>query len=251
MLAKITKIFIIFIFVSFPVFSDTDISKVFNAQLSDKEQAALKNGEILIRNIGNTSKMCLISEDLYAKKAIEKINSIKPNYCVEVIQFIPYKGNENLSKRMKLILQDVSSYKGIPYYSEHNEIWVDLYSNVTINSSKVVTENNEETEIINATLFMEPFGDIPSEIAILSKLNALYYENSNTDVIKYENITCIKKYNMKSVIIVIKTGENWVLYGIGGVNAPRVPFLTKRIELSFINRIKTFCNFVFKKISEV
>ena len=52
---------------------------------------------------------------------------------------------------------------------------------------------------------------------------------------------------MKICILLIRDGDNWILYGIGGVNAPRVPFFTERIQTSFINRINTFCSFIFKK----
>jgi hypothetical protein len=53
---------------------------------------------------------------------------------------------------------------------------------------------------------------------------------------------------MKSVILLFRHEDNWILYGVGGVKALKVSFLEKRIETSFINRIKTFCNFVFTKI---
>ena len=51
-------------------------------------------------------------------------------------------------------------------------------------------------------------------------------------------------------ILLFKDEDNWILYGIGGVNAPKIPFFSERIEVSFINRIKTFCNFIFTKLNE-
>ena len=95
---------------------------------------------------------------------------------------------------------------------------------------------------------MEPFGTIYSPIEIEQTEDYLFYQSTNTNDLKVEGITCVRKYNMKSVIILIKDGENWILYGVGGVKAPRIPFLTQRIEVSFINRIKTFCNYIFTKI---
>ena len=53
---------------------------------------------------------------------------------------------------------------------------------------------------------------------------------------------------MKSLILLFKDGDNWVLYGIGAVKAPKLAMFEKRIERSFINKTKTFCSYVFSKI---
>ena len=53
---------------------------------------------------------------------------------------------------------------------------------------------------------------------------------------------------MKSIIAIVKEGNSWILYGIGAVNAPDLFFLRDRIETSFMNRIKTFCSYFFKKL---
>ena len=66
--------------------------------------------------------------------------------------------------------------------------------------------------------------------------------------LKHKGINCVKKENMKSLILVFKDGNNWILYGIGGVKAPKIPLFEKRIETSFMNKIKTFCQFVYSKL---
>ena len=53
---------------------------------------------------------------------------------------------------------------------------------------------------------------------------------------------------MVSCITVFRDGDNWILYGIGGVDALKLWFIEDRVETSFINRIKTFCNFIFTKL---
>ena len=53
---------------------------------------------------------------------------------------------------------------------------------------------------------------------------------------------------MKSAITVFRDGDNWVLYAIGGVDTYKIFFLEDRVETSFINRIKSFCSFIFTKI---
>ena len=79
---------------------------------------------------------------------------------------------------------------------------------------------------------------------------ALYDSSVLTlDKLRYDDaIDCVWPQKMKISILLFQYEDNWVLYGIGGVNAPRIPFFTQRIQTSFINRIKTFCSFIFQKL---
>ena len=61
-------------------------------------------------------------------------------------------------------------------------------------------------------------------------------------------MTVVRPEKMQSFVYAFVYNDFIVLYGIGGVNAPSVFFLRERIETSFINRIKTFCKFIFEKI---
>ena len=70
----------------------------------------------------------------------------------------------------------------------------------------------------------------------------------NLNNLDYKVLKCISKETITSVIIIYKDGDNWICYGIGGVEAPKIFLLKNRIEVSFLNRIKTFCNFVFEQL---
>lgn len=233
-----------FFFIIFAFISGFSYCDVFNKKLSDKELESLKNGEVLIRNIGSASKICIDSDNEFAEKSVSIIKKLHPSYLMEVIQIRKCEKNENLIENLSSILLDIPSYKGIPYYSEHNKIWVDLYSEANVLSH----EKNGETEKMVADLFMIPFDNIKTSIILTQTKDSLFYISENTEKIYYDNIPCINIGNLKSIITVFKYGDYYILYGIGGVAAPKVPFLTKRIELSFMNRIKTFCNFVYNKI---
>ena len=79
--------------------------------------------------------------------------------------------------------------------------------------------------------------------------NFYFYELKNMEnLIYHEKFTAVKSKKMVSCITVFRDGDNWVLYAIGGVDVPKLWFLKDRIETSFMNRIKTFCNFIFSKI---
>ncbi len=217
---------------------------IFNDKLTNDEKLQLESGEILIRNIGKAKNMCLSSATEGTERVVETIEDLKPAYLAEVIQIRPYKGNENLLNELKPLLLDIEGYVGIPYYSERNDAYYDLYS-----SAEILLENISENEgSVNANLNMSPFGNINVDIAFEKDTSELFYSMTNTSKVKYEGFNIVREENMQSLVYVFRHGDDLILYGIGGVDAMSIFFLRDRIETSFINRIKTFCQFIFEKI---
>lgn len=217
----------------------------FNEKLTSTEQAKLQKGEVLIKNIDTQPKMCLDPEtDAVCAKIVQDVKDYSPRYLAEIIQIKPYKGNEDLPKKMAVLLNNIGDYAGIPYWSERHERYFDLYSSAKITKSK--KEANKT--YITAQLEMDPFGLVEEEIYCEENPNSLYYSAVNTTPLKFEGITGVKKGRLKIYIYCVHIDDYWYIYGIGGVNAPKIPFLTERIRVSFINRIKTFCNFIFTKL---
>ena len=216
---------------------------IFNSNLSTDEKTRLENGEVLIRKLSSSKKLCMQHSNPVAQKAVDTIKALKPAYVAEVIRVYPYAGNENLLEEYKKSIMDVESYVGIPYYSEHGKSWHELYSSAKINS--YITEGNKSE--MNCLLYMEPFGDIDTKITTETSASSFYYENTNLNKLRYyDKFDCVKPQKMKSVISIFRTGDNWVVYAVGAVNAPDVFFLRDRIETSFLNRIKTFCAYFFE-----
>ena len=236
------KIFIsiVLCFLSINIFS-----LPFNSLLSETEKQELMEGKVLIRNIDKYKNMCIEGSNPGIVKLREIVKEQAPNYLAEVIQIKPYEGNENLQEVIRSALENISDYAGIPYWSERHQRYWDLYSSAAVVGSFQV---NETTKQINADLYMEPFGLIHSPILIEQTDDYLLYNTTNNNNLKFEGFTVVKKQNMKSVILLFRHEDKWILYGVGGGKALKVSFLEKRIETSFINRIKTFCNFVFTKI---
>ncbi len=174
---------------------------------------------------------------------------MNPKYLAEIIQIKPYKGNENLPEVLTQLLYNVSDYKGIPYYSERRQKYFNLYDSAAISSEKVISSNaNSTVKELEAVFEMEPFGTVYETINLTQTTNSVYYSSINNNKLRYKDeFDCVWPKKLKICIILFRDGDNWVLYGIGGVNAPRIPFFTERIETSFINRIKTFCSFIFSK----
>ncbi len=239
------KSFII-LFVAF-TFNFSVFALPFNSKISESEITKLNNGEVIIRNIDHAKNMCLKSDNELAVKLADMIKDLSPKYLAEVIKIKPYAGNENLPEKLEELLLNVPDYAGIPYWSERHESFYDLYSSAEITS---IQKNDVSTDI-EAKLVMEPFGDVIQSINIYKNNDCILYFSENLNTLNYKGkFDCVGKKKMNMCILLFRDGDNWILYGIGGVNAPRIPLFTERIETSFINRIKTFCNFVFTKLDE-
>jgi hypothetical protein len=219
-------------------------ANLFNNNLTAEERVKLNAGEVLIRNIGKAKNISLNPINATAKKAIAAIHDLNPSYLAEVIQIRPYKEDERIIDRIRDILLDVPSYKGIPYWSVTGQTWYELYSSAVVRSQR--TQN--AATVIGAELVMDPFTPIDAEITVAVEDGALFYFMENKNNLKTSGITAVKENCMNSVIIVFRDGDSLVLYGIGGVKAPTVFFLKERLERSFMNRIKTFCMFVYEKL---
>lgn len=230
----------------FTLFFSSLFASPFNEKLTEDELNTLSTGQVLIKNINNKKNICL-KKNLFssADELLAIMDDLNPKYLAEIIQIKPYEGNEDLPKKLENILNNIPEYAGIPYYSERAEHWYDLYDSAEITETFI--ENNIQT--IKATLKMQPFDTVYETITLTSDENTVFYTAQNENKLRYlDKFDCIWPQKMKICILLFKDGDNWILYGIGGVNAPRIPFFTERIQTSFINRINTFCSFIFDKL---
>lgn len=237
------KKLILIIIISF--ITSLSFAQIFNEKLTNDEKELLNKGELLIKNINFKKNICLNeNSNNLSVELLNSIDELNPKYLAEVIQFKPIQGNEDLPERLEKVLNNVSDYAGIPYYSVKAEEWYNLYDSATIINK---TEEGNKV-IINADLKMEPFDIVKETIEISKADNQILYVATNDNLLRYlDKFDCIWPNKMKICIYLFKDGDNWILYGIGGVNAPRIPFFTERIQTSFINRINTFCSFIFKQ----
>ena len=240
----------LFPLVLFCLFSNGLFAGVFNSKLTAEEQKKLDNGEVLIKNITYQKNMCINKDyNHYCESITDEIKKLSPKYLAEIIQVKPYKGNENLPEVLTKLLYTVSDYKDIPYYSERHQTYWNLYDSAEILKETVIASSaTDTTKEIEALFVMAPFDKVYETISLTQTKNSVYYSSVNTNKLRYlDEFDCIWPRKLKICILLFRDGDNWILYGIGGVNAPRIPFFTERIETSFINRIKTFCTFIFSK----
>jgi hypothetical protein len=207
--------------------------------------AQLENGEILIRNIDFTKNM-VFSEGVSEKgdQLLQTVKDIKPKYLAEVIQIKPYKGNENYAEVLEKMLYKVEDFTNIPYTANGGGQYL-LYD-----FAKILEETKEDGRTnLKVHMYMDPFADVYQDMDIYKDSDTeLLYTSKNTNKLRYlDKFDCLQPEKMLITIYLFKDGDNWVFYAVGGVNAPHIPFFTERIRRSFIRRITTFCDFIFKQ----
>lgn len=244
---KFILIILVLLSILFPLSAETIsvpdyiMNGLFNDKLTEDERNSLSKGEIIVRNIGNYKKISLNEVNDKASEIIAEFKSLKPAYLAETIQIRPVttKTGEEIEK-LKTILMDVSNYVGIPYYSVRNEKWFDLYSSADVKSHYF----SGKREVVNADMWMEPFGAINMDIWAESTSTDLYYKSENTSKIKYSGFTCVDPQELISYVYVFNYGNWQIVYGIGGADAPSIFFMQSRLEAAFVNRITSFCTYM-------
>lgn len=219
---------------------------LFNTKLSDSDKKTLEEGEVLFTSIGNL-KNIKVNENPKTKQAINVIKNLNPNHLSEIIQIRKYKGNENLIEEIGEVLGNVKNYIGIPYFSERNQKWYDLYSEAEILENK----KSGNTETIDAKFYMKPFGYYTSRVEIENRGDYYFFTMKNTQKLRYyDKFDAVGNEKMQAAILVFRDGDNWVIYCLGGAKIIDLPFTKYRAEVSFTNRIKAFATAIFAKLEE-
>ena len=227
-------------------FSTSLFALPFNSKLSSSELSKLEAGETVVRNIDYAKNMSILSGvNSRCDELISMVQDFSPKYLGEVILVKPYEGNEDLPDRIGELLNAIDTYTDIPYYSERAEKWYMLYDEAETVSRTV--SGNKTT--INTNLIMDPVGLVQEQIDVINDGEILYYSAYNTNSLRYEDkFNFLAPGKMRIGIVVFRYEDNWIIYGTGGVNAPHIPFMTDRIRVAFINRICSFCDYIFKKL---
>lgn len=218
----------------------------FNNKLSASDLQKLNAGETVVRSIDYPKNMSILSGvNPRCDELIAMVNGFSPKYLGEVILIKPYAGNEDLPDRIEALLNNIDSYTDIPYYSERAQRWYNLYDEAETVSR---TQSGNKTTI-NTNLIMDPVGLVQEQIEVINEGTTLSYSAWNTNSLRYEDkFNFLSPEKMKIAIVVFRYEDNWIIYGTGGVNAPHIPFMTDRIRIAFINRICSFCDYIFKKL---
>jgi len=237
------KKFILFI-ASIILLSSSLFADPFTKYLTKDEKSKLEKGEVVIKKLSSYKKLSIASNDS-TKRTLEIFKKLDPSYITEIIQIKPYKGNEDIIEKVDAALMDIEDYAGIPYFSERQQKWYELYDWAKVTDLK--EDGNKRTVL--ADMYMSVFDVVKTQIDTEKNAESYFYSSMNLNVLRYhDKFDAVGKKDFKSSIVIFRDGDNWILYGIGGVDVPRIPFVSDRIETSFLNRTKSFCNFIFEKL---
>ena len=238
-------IFIFCFFIAIPHLLASEES-LFNDKLTQGEHQRLEKGQIVIRNISDIELACLDQgKSTQSDKLLNMTQDLNPNYLAEVIYTLPYQGNETFLDQIETILADISLYTEILYDPNEDGDGVPLFPKVQ--PTGLFTNGNELH--ITSLLCMNPFDEYDSELVLERTDNSLLFYQLNLGKIQYKNIKLVSKQNMLAGISVFRYNDYWVVYAQGGVRALKLPFLRKKLEAAFINRIKDFASFYIKKVA--
>ena len=109
-----------------------------------------------------------------------------------------------------------------------------------------ILSDSQADEMRNFTVDMEmpPFEVYTADISIKTDYeNFLLYKSKNLNDMACISFVRVKENNLRSIVVAFKHDEYWIIYGIGAAKAPKIKFLTHRIEVAFISRVKAFCSF--------
>lgn len=227
----------------------------FNDRLTAEDEKVLSSGAVIARSIDKLKNASLVDNHAASGAMLLAIKNMNPNYLAEMIQIRDVKKFPDLLDRLESVLLDIPHYAGIPYWSEQHQRFWDLYEKAEITNkrdkdpSDLLTSDGRGVEV-DAALYMEPFGDIDSLITFYRGEDYLLFINENKNTLKLKGMNAVSKGKMKSAILVLRSGDSWVLYALGGCKTFKIAGFQKRIETSLINRIKTFINYVFTNIDK-
>ncbi|HZK20182.1 MAG TPA: DUF6675 family protein, partial [Treponemataceae bacterium] len=135
-------------------------------------------------------------------------------------------------------------YNHIPYFSESKQRWEILFNDAHIVNKKEI-DNGFSLDI---NLKMDPFGAFDADVISKQFDNELVFFFTNPQKLRVLRIPIIPPGNMLCTVYAFLYEDNWIIYGTGGILAPNIPIFGKKAEVSFINRISTFCRYMISEI---
>jgi hypothetical protein len=216
--------------------------------LSAAERAALSKGDAVFRSLSGYKKLALPDSFPHAEQILEAMKKLGPNYLGETIMVIPKsKGGPDLLARLAALLEDTAGYKGIPYWSEANDRFYDLFAK----SAQLSKVTSGDTTTIEASHYMEPFDEYRARYILRAAGGTVYYagENLTPLVYEYRDIKVLDPGKMRWILSAYDAGDRYLLYGVGAAKAFDMMGLFRgKIETSLVGRIKAFFGFVFGKL---
>lgn len=214
----------------------------FNSLISDEELAQLEAGQIVIRNIQNRKNMCMrrgISS--YPDELLDMFTELDPGYLAEVIYMFPAEGNSDASiiGQADAIFSDWPLYKEVIYTDEDTGKSRHLFPEAEL----VKRTDGYRWKSIWTHVKMDFLAPYDTELIIKTTDDTFFFSQINQEPMKFKFVTAVKPKNMQAAICCFKYRGSWFVYALGGVKAPKIPFVRNKIDHQFIGRIEDFTVF--------
>ena len=214
----------------------------FNSLISDEELAQLEAGQIVIRNIQDKKNMCMRRGiGSYPDELLDMFTELDPGYLAEVIYMFPVEGNSDASiiGQADAIFSDWPLYKEVIYTDEDTGKSKHLFPEAEL----VKRTDLYRWKSIWTHVKMDFLAPYDTELIIKTTDDTFFFSQINQEPMKFKFVTAVKPKNMQAAICCFKYRGNWFVYALGGVKAPKIPFVRNKIDHQFIGRIEDFTVF--------
>lgn len=217
--------------------------------LTEEEKSSLMAGDVVLRAVSSASKVSLVGGESGAAVLLDELQELRPTYLAEVIRKMPYKGNEDLCDKIVAILLSLGGSVRIPYISSKGKV-CSLYRSADIVSDTVLDGGGREVVV---DILMHPIDMMRTSITVLSykpigESEYIRFTATNDDPLRYHGMRVVGARKTLSSLLLTNDGAEWTMYAVCAANAIRLPFLERSIRISFLNRIKGFCDYVVSKL---
>ncbi|MDE6774628.1 MAG: hypothetical protein K2J14_08415, partial [Treponemataceae bacterium] len=134
-------------------------AELFNTQLSNDERERLYRGEIVIRHINTSEKICVVPGASAETDAVANaMRDARVNYLSEVLWALPLACDGQLTDLAESFFRDMDTFREIPYYSESSGKTEPLFTVADL----IETETDGTEPRSTARFCMEPFEPYPA-----------------------------------------------------------------------------------------
>ena len=221
-----------------------DLPPAFSTNLEPEALAGLEQGKIVIRNIQRCKNVAIREGfNTYVDKVLKTADDINANYLAEIIYRMPKAGNEDIISQAIKIFEDINLYKEIIYSDEKKGNQRNLFPLV-----EERFRNNKPGWIqVGSHLKMDMLSPYDSELQIEWGDAGFFFKQKNVTALTWRSIKAIKEENMIAGICCFEWGDSYYVYALGGLRAPRIPFIMTEVERQFIGRIEDFTVFYINR----
>ena len=216
----------------------------FSEEWGETEKTGLQQGKIIIRNIQKCKNISLQKGiNPYVDKVINVAEKINANYLAEIIYKMPKEGNESIINQAVTVFEDINLYKEIIYTDEKKGKSCPLFPLVEERFRK----DADYWIQIGSHIKMDMLSEYDSELEIEWGAPGFFFKQQNKTPLYWKSFKAVKEGNMIAAICCFEWSGEYYVYALGGVRAPRIPFVIAEIERQFIGRIEDFTVFYIKR----